>query len=572
MSRNLPRFAVLAAGCLLLGCANAPRPASPTYDELVDRPYELPASPERVAAIESAFLSTPDFDQRLRALTSLENQTYAVGEETLRLGAIGSAILDHYQASLVGHRALARFYRHVDSFEQAELHEAWIEAITAAITAAGTDGSLEHPHPVMTINEAEAFLANRETTLLGASYHQSEDRPLLLWITALDSQGRPVEMFFDLGDLYSTLAASLRRNPATVFPAGPPETCESMGLGGICEDLDPLSLIYILARGNDSAAQTFLGWSNFATREDFDDAVGWLHMAARQGNKLASVMLGEVLWEKSLGDAESSEGYRTRAELQFQIAASAGMDSAMSTLGRLYAGGLYGDDKIETGLDLLARAASLDNVDALRYLGWLHTEGELLEEDHRLAEQYYQRAAQKNDSAKFDYAVFLMRPDTSQGAKERGFQWLQDTANGENAIAMLLVGDLYAKGVHVGRSFRRAQSWFKSAVKAAPDDAYLVNEVAWRLAVTHLPKLRDERYALRIMKRIMERNEAARRTPAYLDTWAAAYAANGDFERAISVQEKAVEQAISEEDTDLPILLEHLEAFRAGKEISEEVP
>lgn len=545
---------------------------SPTYDELADLPYGLPVNPTRITAIKTAFLATADFDQRLRALTLLEDQAHVIGEETLRLGSIGSAILDHYQASLVGHQALARFYRRVDSLEQAQVHEAWAEAVVAAVARDGADGSLDQPYSVLTMNEADAFLAAQDLTALGAAYHQSGDRPLLLWITALDARGRPVEVFFDLSDLYSNLAASLERNPATVFPAGPPATCESMGLASLCQDFDPLALIYILARGNDSAAQTFLGWRNFAIREDLEDAAGWLHMASLQGNRLANAMLGEVLWQESLGDTEAGEAYRTRAELQFQIAATAGMDTAMSTLGRLYAEGLYGDDKVESGLELVERAAAFENVDALRFLGWLHTEGDLLEENHRLAENYYLRAARKNDSAKFDYAVFLMRPDTSQGAKERGFRWLRKTANDENAVAMLLIGDLYAKGVHVDRSFRRAQSWFRSAVKAAPDDAYLVNEVAWRLAVTHLPKLRDERYALRIMERIMERNEVARRTPAYLDTWAAAYAANGDFERAVSVQETAVERAMSEEDTDLPVLLEHLEAFRAGKEISEQVP
>ncbi|MXY58758.1 MAG: hypothetical protein F4Y41_20650 [Gammaproteobacteria bacterium] len=99
-----------------------------------------------------------------------------------------------------------------------------------------------------------------------------------------------------------------------------------------------------------------------------------------------------------------------------------------------------------------------------------------------------------------------------------------------------------------------------------------MNEVAWRLAVTHLPKLRNERYALEIMERIMAESAEARRNPAYLDTWAAAYAANGNFERAIAVQEQAVQEARASSNNDLPILLEHLEAFRAGEKISEQVP
>ena len=34
-------------------------------------------------------------------------------DEPLRLGAVGSAILDLYYASLAGHQALAKFYGHL---------------------------------------------------------------------------------------------------------------------------------------------------------------------------------------------------------------------------------------------------------------------------------------------------------------------------------------------------------------------------------------------------------------------------------------------------------------------------
>ena len=122
---------------------------------------------------------------------------------------------------------------------------------------------------------------------------------------------------------------------------------------------------------------------------------------------------------------------------------------------------------------------------------------------------------------------------------------------------------------------RRARGWLKRAAKAAPDDASVVNEVAWTLTVSQIRRLRDERYALKIMDRVMaDENNAARLNPAYLDTWAAAYAANGDFERAIAVQQMAIEQARSSDESndDLPVLRQHLDAFRAGELISEDVP
>jgi len=562
-----------ALGVILLvsfgaGCATAPK-AWPPYDELAEQSYEdALIGPDQVAALKAAFLETPDFDQRVRALTLLENQVDTATEEPLRLGSIGSAILDHYRASLVGHQALAKFYRHVGSLAQAATHDAWVEAIRAAIPATGADGTIERPYPVLSANEARAFVASRGQVSIGSTYDQTDDHALLLWLAAREPEGRPVDVFFDLGDLYAAIASSVERNPSTVFPAGPPETCESLGL---CDDFNPWALIKVLAHGNDSAAQTFIGWK-LALMDSLDEAESWLLYGARAANQLANNLLAEVYWRMSVARDSDAPENRARAERRFKLAIDAGLDTAMFNLARLYIWGLYGEERVADGVRLVHRAAELDNTDALVYLGWRHVEGALVPKDHDLADGYFVRAAEQDDYAKVEYARFLLHPEVTHGFNKQAYRWLRDIAEAENAFAMLTMGDLYAKGVHVGRSFRRAASWFKNAVEAAPDDPRLVNEVAWRLTTTHMTKLRNPRYALEIMERVMEESETARRTPQYLDTWAAAYAATGDFERAVTVQKEAVQQAMSDDDGDLPILLEHLEEFRAGREISDQVP
>jgi tetratricopeptide (TPR) repeat protein len=138
---------------------------------------------------------------------------------------------------------------------------------------------------------------------------------------------------------------------------------------------------------------------------------------------------------------------------------------------------------------------------------------------------------------------------------------------------MLLLGNLYAKGVGVSQSYRHALTWFKSAVSTSPDDVNIVNEVAWTLAVTHLEPLRKPGYALEIMDRAMAADEAARKNPAYLDTWAAAYAATGNFTRAVALQQQAVDAARDQEESDVvEVLQEHLDAFQRGEAVIDPVP
>lgn len=578
MSRNVDTLwanqalgALVLIGCLLAaGCVTVSA-APPTYDELAALVADEPdIEAEQVARLREAFLATPDFDERIRTITLLEQELIGLleGEQPLRLGPIGSAILEHYRASLTAHQALAEFYQHVDMPEQAAVHEAWSDAIGDAVETTG-DGTFDAPYRALSPNEAKGYLRSRDLTEVGSTYRQSPERPFMLWISAI-REDRPQEnVFFDLDGLYSAIAVSVRRKPTTVFPIGPPRSCSELR---ICDTFSPRAFMQILAAGNDSAALAFLGWRGLSRSEDAIDA---LRLAAWSGNAMANRILAEVWVQAAFNETREQkvrDEYLVGAERNYLVAIRARYDDAMFELGSLYVMGAYGSEKTADGLPLITRSAELDNPDALRWLGWRHVIGDILAKDHERAEQYFLRAAERDEFSKLEYARFLMHREVDRGFNERAYRWVRQVARNDNPRAMLLIGDLYARGLHVGKSFRRAGSWFRNAVKTAPDDPYLVNEVAWRLTVTHLPKLRDERYALEIMERIMAESEEARRNPAYLDTWAAAYAANGNFERAIAVQELAVEKARASSNNDLPVLLEHLEAFRAGEEISEEVP
>jgi Cdc6-like AAA superfamily ATPase len=75
------------------------------------------------------------------------------------------------------------------------------------------------------------------------------------------------------------------------------------------------------------------------------------------------------------------------------------------------------------------------------------------------------------------------------------------------------------------------------------------------------------------MDALMTRDEAAAANPAYLDTWAAAAAATGDFERAVDIQRRAVTAAEALDNPPfLPVLRQHLEQFEAGEPVFEAVP
>ena len=557
--RVMHGVAVFVALLLSAGCATT---AVTTYDELATAARA--GEDVDIQALRAAFVAAPDFVERLENISTLEIQAVQlIDDEPLRLGPLGSAIVDRYPGSLAGHQALATFYSYLDREDTAAEHRQWVSRIRATLEE-DAEGTFESPLRVISRAEPGAYLVASGRTPVGSTYVPTDEIPFLMQVAARDRDGRIENVYFDLD---------------TVYAGGRGDSQEEE------EDFHPLRVLVDLARRDDSAAQAFLGSLSLDQRR-LGDATGWLATASRNGNLTAHLMLARAYWIRAVDADEGPEKDAARLQVvnNYERGIEMGSDEAMLELGRLYIWGFYGQDLRGQGVELLAQAADLDNSDACLSLAqWFEFPVPAGGADHDKSQQYYMRAASlDNATAKVEYARFLMRDDVDKAFTDQAYQWLTKLARsrscdepfGQCVDARVQLGNLFAKGVHVKRSYRKARSWFKSAVAASPERADVVNGVAWTLTVSNLERLRDERYALKIMDHVMTRDQQARARPEYIDTWAAAHAANGDFERAIELQREALDQANAEplDDDTIEILRKHLQTFEAGRTITDPIP
>ncbi len=560
----------ILAALLVAGCQTTPR----DYQAL-SQAYAAgnDVSPKE---LRQAFMSAPDLPQRLERLNGLEAQALAVVEdEPLKLGSIGSAILDTYVGSLTGHYVLERFYERVSN-AKAEFHRQWVERIQKSMEAAG-DGTLEHPYPAVTPVEARMYALSKGWSPVGSIYQTDEDHgvPFALLLRVRPEKGPLKSLTFDLSGLYHTMSQQFTSAVAKMSDKSAKDSAAAGGKPPVEADFTPFTLIGYLARQGDTAAQTSVG-GFLASKRRFDDAVEWLRAASRSGNLLANEYLGGIFLEKArLADSDEARKQALDQVMENYLHAIAlGSANAMYALGVLYLNGHYGKDNRASGVPLLKQASALGESDATMFLAHLHYAGEVVDKDFDAARKLYaESAAEGNVDARKSYARFLLDRDTHQAGDPRAVHWLEETAKDGEPESLLLLGNLHARGIGTHQSARRALSYFKQAVKRAPEDPTIVNEVAWTLAVTDQNALRHADYARQIMDHLMEADDQARKRPEYLDTWAATYAATGQFERAVTLQQQAVDAARkSDDDAVLDILKEHLQTFSSGKTLSEAVP
>jgi tetratricopeptide (TPR) repeat protein len=95
-----------------------------------------------------------------------------------------------------------------------------------------------------------------------------------------------------------------------------------------------------------------------------------------------------------------------------------------------------------------------------------------------------------------------------------------------------------AHALHEGGDDKAAQAQYREALRRDPAWPDAANRSAWSLATHPNPRARNGAVALRLAQQICEATEY--RQPNYLDTLAAAYAEEGQFEEAQSTARQAL--------------------------------
>jgi tetratricopeptide (TPR) repeat protein len=127
-----------------------------------------------------------------------------------------------------------------------------------------------------------------------------------------------------------------------------------------------------------------------------------------------------------------------------------------------------------------------------------------------------------------------------------------------------IMHERYATAVFKEGNFDEAIIHYKQSLKIEPDNVGALNNYAWLRATQINPEFRDPDQAVQLAQRACEQTEFNQ--PIFLDTLAVAYAAAGDFRKAIETEKKALE--LCQLPTQKKVreqLEERLALFKAGK-------
>ena len=554
LPKRLPGLALGALALLLFlaGCAQGPGPgARSEYDALVD---DLKAGAPRWEELDPTFLGSADRNERLSRRPALRGRVLRSGAEGER-SRLRAALerLELYYGDIDAHAQAFRAALSLDASESAAHHRSALRALEARIAASG-EGTPEAPYAVLTAQDAFDWLRQRKIATVGALYQGDDEAGTLqLLIRVQEAQGEGLKNWiFDL---------------TPTFTAGA-QWAQAMGA-----DSKPSAYIATRAQQGDPAAQTAYALRLWREGSGLGpETVSWLQSASEAGNLVARELLGTVyLALAARREGEEQSRFLDAAVDQLLLAVAQGSAEAMVNLAKLYLSGHFGEENRSAGVALLRQAIARDNLDAEVLLARLEYNGQLVAKAEAQALERLHRAA---DAGHREAQLFSVREklSTEQALDDRAQGWLTAAADSGVADAMLLLGSLYADGVHFPQDDELAKRWL-SAAGLSSGEAETINTAAWILAVAERPTLRAPALALRLMDALMSRDEAAAANPAYLDTWAAAAAATGDFERAVLLQRRAVTAAEALENPPyLPVLRQHLEQFEAGEPVFEAVP
>lgn len=287
--------------------------------------------------------------------------------------------------------------------------------------------------------------------------------------------------------------------------------------------------------------------------QNLDTARHWLTEAAQAGLAPAMIHLAQS-YRAPLAETPDPQ----QAQAWYSKASAAGARDALAYLGFMAQAGEGGEPDPQGALGYFVEAAEAGSAIAQAKLGHMYLTGDGVEADPRRALNLFQQAADQGHPTAFMGLAYLHETGTAvQQNHDEARAWYRKAAEaGVLDAQMRMAYNALRDGGLEGH--REAGEWFARA--AAQDSPQALNDYAWLLATSSHERLRNGQQALTLAMQAVSRN----RSPAYLDTLAAAYAETGKFERAVQTQQEAL-ALVPEGDTALMAELEsHLQAFQAG--------
>jgi TPR repeat protein len=256
---------------------------------------------------------------------------------------------------------------------------------------------------------------------------------------------------------------------------------------------------------------------------------------------LASLLLFPCVfaWAQSNGQAAA----RKKSIEDLKQIAYAGDVAAQVQLGVIY---LSGDGVARDDAEAakwLRRAADQDNAVAERYLAEMYFKGRGVNADNTEAARLLQMAAQQGDAeSEHNLAVLYVQGQGVARNPKQAAMWMHRAADQNLAAAQQGMGALCENGDGVAPDPEEAANWYRKAV--AQNYVPAMNSLALLMATSDDKKVKNPQEAVALATKAV----AASSNPDYLDTLAAAYFANGDNDKAVETEQKALTRSPQNED------------------------
>ncbi|OOG61662.1 hypothetical protein B0E46_17105, partial [Rhodanobacter sp. B04] len=291
---------------------------------------------------------------------------------------------------------------------------------------------------------------------------------------------------------------------------------------------------------------------------DMVQALGLYGRAATQGNAAAMKYLG--YWHQFV---DTAPDHLVVAERWLQSAILVQDRQAPLNLAYLYIIGGQGLDSTPAqGLQYLrALAAAPDGAEARRRLAGLLADGDHVPKDFVEARSLLTGDAKNGDVASQSrLGLLLTNTGNPQRDPAEGLRWLRQAAASHDAEAMAALGKVYVDGAGGHKDLPGALALWREA--AAKGNFAAINDLAWWSCTSRDPVLHNPALGMSYARSMELRADL---DPAGRDTVAACYAAQGQFDRALAIEQRALTDMIrieSEQSPNLQRLRDHLALYR----------